>query len=69
MDGQEMELRLSRSREAEDLIGLGERLASVAHSNRVSALRVITSGPRPARVDVGDFQFGPKATPQGNSPT
>jgi hypothetical protein len=69
MDGQEMELRLSRPREAEYLTGLCERLASVAHSNRVSALRLITSGLLPARVDLTDFQLGPKAIPQGNSPT
>ena len=59
-----MELRLSRSREAEDLIGLGERLASVACCNRVSALRVITSGPRPARVDIGD-SIRPEGYPPG----
>jgi hypothetical protein len=62
MDGNEVDLRLSDQKEAANLIARMGVRPSVALLQR----RVVIGC---ANTWVVDFQFGPKATPQGNSPT
>jgi hypothetical protein len=57
-----MELRLSDQREAANLIAR----VGVCPSAALLQRRVVIGW---ANTWVVDFQFGPKATPQGNSPT
>jgi hypothetical protein len=58
MVGNEMDLRLSDQKEAANLIArLGVCPSVALLQRRVAITRAV------------DFQFGPKATPQGNSPT
>jgi hypothetical protein len=62
MDGNEMDLRLSDQKEPANLIARLGVYPSVALLQRGVAIGW-------ANTRGVDFQFGPKATPQGNSPT